>query len=195
MSVRPSPLHRGFWCLFVGAALAAIGLAHLRSRLKPLLQKRKRHLRQGLPRSALPGSPPGRGEQVEEKPEGSPAGCRRVCGLYRDVLSANPGACSRSSRAWMPANRVLEGAFSLVTFFGQAKKVTRPPGMAGEARQGRTPGLRAASPKGKVKMDSGLRRNDAEPVTSNQAPCPASQRPPPQATTPPHSPRNPAPDA
>ncbi len=44
----------------------------------------------------FPGSPPGRGEQVEEKPEGSPAGCRRVCGQYRDVLPANPGACSRS---------------------------------------------------------------------------------------------------
>ena len=28
----------------------------------------------------------------------------------------------------MPADRVLEGALSLVTFFGQAKKVTRPPG-------------------------------------------------------------------
>jgi hypothetical protein len=28
----------------------------------------------------------------------------------------------------MPVDRDLEGAFSLVTFFGQAKKVTRPPG-------------------------------------------------------------------
>jgi hypothetical protein len=42
----------------------------------------------------------------------------------------------------MPDDRDLEGAFSLVTFFGQAKKVTRPPGMAGEAQQGRTCGYR-----------------------------------------------------
>jgi hypothetical protein len=28
----------------------------------------------------------------------------------------------------MPVDRDLEGALSLVTFFGQAKKVTRPPG-------------------------------------------------------------------
>ena len=76
----------------------------------------------------FPGSPPGRGEQVEEKPEGSRAGCARVRRLYMDVLPTNPGACSRSQRAGMPADRVLEGALSLVTFFGQAKKVTRPPG-------------------------------------------------------------------
>ena len=96
------------------------GQTSLRSSLKLL--------RQGLPRFALPRVPPGRGEQVEEKPEGSRAGCARVCRQYRDVLPANPGACSRSRRAWMPDDRDLEGALSLVTFFGQAKKVTRPPG-------------------------------------------------------------------
>jgi hypothetical protein len=112
VSSRPSPLHRG--------AQRAKSRTSLRSFLKLL--------RQGLPRFAFPGSPPGRGEQVEEKPEGSRAGCARVCRQHRDVLSANPGACSRSRRAGMPVDRVLEGALSLVTFFGQAKKVTRPPG-------------------------------------------------------------------
>jgi hypothetical protein len=58
----------------------------------------------------------------------------------------------------MPDDRVLEGAFSWVTFFGQAKKVTRPPGMAGEAQQGRTFGQREAS---KAKSpDSRFRGND-----------------------------------
>jgi len=53
-------------------------------------------LRQGLPRSALfPGpSRPRRagGGKVAKR---SPAGCRRVRRQYMDVLSANPGACSR----------------------------------------------------------------------------------------------------
>jgi hypothetical protein len=58
----------------------------------------------------------------------------------------------------MPTNRDLEGAFSWVTFFGQAKKVTRPPGMAGEAQQGRTPDQREAS---KAKsLGSRFRGND-----------------------------------
>ena len=104
LSGRPPPLHRG------------------------TQDQEQKLLRQGLPRFALPGSPPGRGEQAEEKPEGARAGCARVRRLYRDVLPTNPGACSRSARAWMPAHRDLEGALSLVTFFGQAKKVTRPPG-------------------------------------------------------------------
>ena len=59
----------------------------------------------------------------------------------------------------MPANRVLEGALSWVTFFGQAKKVTRPPGMAGETTHGRE-AVFAPTPKDKNKMDSGFRRND-----------------------------------
>ena len=37
------------------------------------------------------------------------------------------------------------GCLSLVTFFGQAKKVTRPPGMAGEAQQGRRRGFRGSA--------------------------------------------------
>jgi len=41
-------------------------------------------------------APLGRGEQAEEKSrKRSPAGCRRVRRQHRDVLSANPAACSR----------------------------------------------------------------------------------------------------
>ncbi len=108
-------------------------------------------LRQGLPRSCSSRVPSrsrrAGGGKVAKR---SPAGCRRVCGQYRDVLSANPGACSRSRRAWMPVDRDLEGALSWVTFFGQAKKVTRPPRMAGETTQGRG-AVFATTPKDKSK--------------------------------------------
>ncbi len=74
----------------------------------------------------------------------SPKGRRQDVGEFADSTGTycpqNPGACSRSRRAWMawmPVDRDLEGALSWVTFFGQAKKVTRPPGMAGETTQGR----------------------------------------------------------
>jgi hypothetical protein len=60
----------------------------------------------------------------------------------------------------MPVDRDLEGAFSLVTFFGQAKKVTRPPGMAGEAQQGRTLGQREAQQS--ESLGSRFRGNDEE---------------------------------
>jgi hypothetical protein len=63
----------------------------------------------------------------------------------------------------MPADRDLEGALSLVTFFGQAKKVTRPPGR--RKTHGREPVLAKPHPteyKEKIKMDSGFRRNDGE---------------------------------
>ena len=109
LSGRPPPLHRG--------------TQDQERRAEPKL------LRQGLPRSAFPRVPSrSRRAGAGKVAQRSPAGCRRVCGLYMDVLPTNPGACSRSARAWMPAHRVLEGALSLVTFFGQAKKVTRPPG-------------------------------------------------------------------
>ena len=118
-SSRPSPLHRG-------------------TRVKGSKQKLPR---QGLPRSALPGSPPGRGEQVEEKPEGSRAGCARVCRQYTDVLPANPGTCSRSRRGMdAPAT-----ATSRVHFFGYflcASKESDSPARDG----GRSPtGTNAAS--------------------------------------------------
>ena len=64
----------------------------------------------------------------------------RTAGKPRSLLAQSRGqGC--------PRDRDLEGAFSLVTFFVQAKKVTRPPGMAGEARQGRRLRQRDARPK------------------------------------------------
>jgi len=53
-----------------------------------------------------------RGERVEEKPEGSRAGCARGRCAHRDVRSATPGARSRTWRAGCP-----EGALLGVCFF------------------------------------------------------------------------------
>ena len=80
-------------------------------------------LRQGLPRSALPGpSRPRRagGGLVAKR---SPAGCRRVRPQHMDVLWANPGACSRSRRGMdAPATAAARVPFSLVTFFWASKR-------------------------------------------------------------------------
>ena len=65
-------------------------------------------------------APLGRGEQAEEIV--ATAGSRRVCRSTKDVLSANPAACSHSRRAWMPGDRGREGVFSLVSFFWTSKR-------------------------------------------------------------------------
>ena len=68
--------------------------------------------------------PLGRGEQAEEKSrQRSPAGSRRVRRQYKDVLSANPAACSRS----LPGKDARQTAtarvpFSLVTLFWASKR-------------------------------------------------------------------------
>ncbi len=51
-----------------------------------------------------------------------PAGCRPVRPQYTDVLWANPGACSRSSPARMPADRGREGVSLLVTSLWTSKE-------------------------------------------------------------------------
>ena len=93
-------------------------------------------LRQGLPRFALQRVPLGRGEQAQEKPAWARAGCARVRCLYMDVLSANPGACSRS-HAGMDARRPRpRGCPSLwLLSLGQARESDWPPGMADEAHR------------------------------------------------------------
>jgi hypothetical protein len=62
----------------------------------------------------------------------------------------------------MPAHRDLEGALSLVTFFGQAKKVTWPPGWRTKKHRdvSRFSRKRPRQHKEKIKMDSGFRWND-----------------------------------
>ncbi len=77
--------------------------------------------------------PLGRGEQAQEKPEGARAGCARVRREHRDVLPANPGACSRS-HARMDARVTADARVSFLWLlsFGQAKERNRPPWMADE---------------------------------------------------------------
>jgi len=70
-------------------------------------------------------APLGRGEQAEEKSRvaRSRAGCARVRCQYRDVLSADPVACSRSRRGMdAPATAAARVSFSLVTFFWTSKR-------------------------------------------------------------------------
>jgi hypothetical protein len=67
-------------------------------------------------------APLGRGEQAEEKPEGARAGMRARSTRAQDVLPANPAACSRSHRAWMPGDRGREGVFLLVTSLWTSKE-------------------------------------------------------------------------
>ena len=83
--------------------------------------------------------PPGRGEQVEDQ---SRSDRRQEGGEFADstwtYCRQTPEPARVVAGAWMPLRPRPRGCISLVTFFVQAKKVTRPPGMAGEARQGRT---------------------------------------------------------
>ncbi len=90
----------------------------------------------------LPGSPPGRGEQAEEK---SRSDRRQDAGEFAastwTYCPQTPEPCSRSRRGMdAPATATSRVPFLGLLSLGQAKKVTRPPGMAGEAQQGRTLG-------------------------------------------------------
>jgi hypothetical protein len=79
---------------------------------------------------------------------------RPAFGDRAGALPPNPVRPQRTGRR--PA--LHRGCISLVTFFVQAKKVTRPPGMAGEAQQGRRP--RGCETSEAKSLDSRLRGND-----------------------------------
>ena len=128
----------------------------MRQRFAPLL-------RQGLPRFALPGPLSAAASRCRKLvAKRWPAGCRPVRPQYMDVLWANPGACSRS-HARMDA-RVTAAArvsFLWLLSFGQAKESNRRPWMADDPHTDVSRSSRVRrKPKSKVKMDSGLRRND-----------------------------------
>ena len=124
--------------------------------------KAQRLLRQGLPRSALPGPlqvAASRRRNSRDSDRRQDAGefavstgtyCRRTPSLLAQ------------SRAWMPAYRGLEGAFSLVTFFWASKRKSlgrqgwRTKKHRDESRFSR----QRRNRKSEVKMDSGFRRND-----------------------------------
>ncbi len=96
-------------------------------------------LRQGLPRSALPGFPLGRGKDSEEKPR---SGGRQDAGHFDESTRM----CSRRSppspcvvcRAWMPGKPRPRGCLFLwLLSFGQAKESNRRPWMVGRNTHGR----------------------------------------------------------
>ena len=97
-----------------------------------------RLLRPGRPRSALTGFPLGRGEDRRKKPDGARARCARVRCRHTEVPSAN----LRSVLALVAGHdarrpRPRGCPFSWLLLFGQAKKVTRSPGMASGKTHGR----------------------------------------------------------
>jgi hypothetical protein len=101
-------------------------VAYIRCRIYPVL------LRQGLPRSALPGFPLGRGKDSEEKPR---SGGRQDAGHFDESTRM----CSRRSppspcvvcRAWMPGKPRPRGCLFLwLLSFGQAKESNWRPWMA-----------------------------------------------------------------
>ena len=97
-------------------------------------------LRQGLPRSALPGFPLGRGEDAEEKAakawraqDARPVRLSahgRAVGEPRSVLAQSPGMDARRPR---PRGCLSLGYFSL----DKQREVTRPPWMADDTTHGR----------------------------------------------------------
>ncbi len=91
-----------------------------------------------------------------------PAGCRPVRREHMDVLPANPGACSRShARRDARVTADARVSFSWLLLFGQAKRSNRRPWMADDPHTDVSRSSRQRrKPKSKVKMDSGLRRND-----------------------------------
>ena len=99
-------------------------------------------LRQGLPRSALPGFPLGRGEQAEEI-----AACT-ARGRAQDARASDlgTGMCRERTpeparvvcRAWMPGKPRPRGCpFLWLLSFGQAKESNRRPWMVDETAHGR----------------------------------------------------------
>ena len=64
-----------------------------------------------LRQDAAEMGPLGRGEWVEEKPEGARARCARVRCMHMDVHSANPGTHSRTWSTGMCGERATGGVF------------------------------------------------------------------------------------
>ena len=118
-SVRPPPLLRGN-PKSKAKERKNRRVGYIRCRIYPVL------LRQGLPRSALPGFPLGRGKDSEEKPR---SGGRQDAGHFDE----STWMCSRRSppspcvvtRAWMPARPRPRGCCFFGYFLlGKQKKVT-----------------------------------------------------------------------
>ena len=86
----------------------------------------------------------------------------RTAGKPRSLLAESTGMDARRPRP--------RGCISLVTFFVQAKKVTRPPRMAGEARQGRMPRQCDTRPKAKA-LGPRLRGDDEQNERSKWIPA------------------------
>ena len=80
----------------------------------------------------------------------------RAFGDRTGALPPNPADRSEPAAARPARNR---GCISLVTFFVQAKKVTRPPGRRTKPNRDERPTQRE-DPTNRIKMDSGFRRND-----------------------------------
>ncbi len=139
---HPSPLPRaGEGTRRASTCASAAGTAALRSSRAPL----------------------GRGEQAQDQSRQRwPAGCRPVRREHRDVLPANPGACSRShARRDARVTADARVSFLWLLSFGQAKESNRRPWMADDPHTDVSRSSRQRrKPKSKVKMDSGLRRND-----------------------------------
>ena len=119
---------------------------------------------QRLGSSALdPRAPLSRGEGRTEKPRAPHAGRARdrAHSGYAPGMARNPNpAALREPLAQRGAR--LRGCVSLVTFFAQAKKVTRPPGWRTKPHMDVSRLSRSARNKSesKIKMDPGLRRDD-----------------------------------
>ena len=166
-SVRPSPLHRG--TREQEQRQMVLAFAAARAPLGAIVWSVLSLLRQGRPRSALPGFPLGRGEQAEEKvATARPAGCAarstsvhgRAVGEPRSLLAQSPGR--------MPGDRGREGVFLFGYFLlGKQEKVTRAPWMADEKTHGRESVLarKRADQTHKQRQQSG----------ALQSPCPLPQ--------------------
>jgi len=99
------------------------------------------------------GAPCGAASVRRKMPVGWRAGCAPVRCQHTDVLSANHRSTLAKSEGRMPGDRAAGGVLSLVTFFAQAKKVTRSAAGRVEAVHFRNC---------RIKMDSRLRGNDGE---------------------------------
>ena len=140
-------------------------------------------LRPGLPRSALPGFPLGRGEGAEEKARrGARTDARAFAVRPGMCLSANLRSALAQSPGRMPGDRGREGALLFGYFLlGKQEKVTRSPGMARETTQGRE-SVFATAPKVKSKSKDagfpGLRRDDEMKEVAHTERTPSPPNPP-----------------
>jgi hypothetical protein len=95
------------------------------------------------------GPPVARRARGGRSPQGWRAGCAPVRCAHTDVRSANRRSALAKSEGRMPGGRATGGVLSLVTFFAQAKKVTRSPQANGSLALGqvaRVSNLRGSKP-------------------------------------------------